>query len=72
MGIDTARRIEQQHNTPEQVREYVREALAVVDELDVPDDLRAAAFAKACDLISGKQIVFEQPASIAFDPRILQ
>lgn len=53
------RRTELPHNTREQVRDYLREALAVVDERDVPDDLRAAAFGKAVDLLSAKQITLE-------------
>jgi hypothetical protein len=51
---------EYQHNTPEQVRDYLREALAIVDELDPPDELRAALFVQAVGLLSAKQIVFEQ------------
>ena len=70
--MTTARRFEQPHNSPEQVREYLAGALALVDELDPPDDLRVAAFTKACDLISAKQIVYEQPASVAFDHRLFQ
>lgn len=53
------RRTEQPHNTPEQVREYLREALEVVDELGPPDDLRVACFTKAADLLSAKQIMLE-------------
>lgn len=55
------RRIEHQHNTREQVREYLQTALEVVAELEVTDDLRRPCFEKAVDLIAGKQIVFEQP-----------
>ena len=54
------RRTELMHNTPEQVREYLREALAIVEELDPPTDLREVAFTKAADLVSGKQIAVEQ------------
>jgi hypothetical protein len=56
------RRTEFAHNTPEQVREYLREALDVVDELGPPDDLRAACFTKAADLIAAKQITVEAVA----------
>lgn len=50
---------ERQHNTPEQVRQYLREALAVVAELDVPDDLRVAAFTKATELAAAKAVTVE-------------
>lgn len=52
---------EHQLNSPEQVREYLRNALTIVDEIDPSDDLRPIAFAKALDLISNKQVFFEQP-----------
>ena len=55
-------RTEHQHHTPEQVRGYLREALEIVDELDTPGDLRQIAFGKAVELLSGKQIFFEQAA----------
>lgn len=45
------------HNTPEQVAEYLREAAAIVDGLDVPDELRTIAFARACDWLAAKTIV---------------
>lgn len=54
------RRTEWPHNTPEQVREYLLEALDVVDELGPPDDLRVACFTKAADLLIAKQITVEQ------------
>lgn len=72
MSLTTAKRFEQPNYTAEQVREHVAEALKIVDELDVPDDLRVAAFGKAVDLVAAKQIVFEQPATVQFDPRMLQ
>lgn len=55
-------RTEHHHNTPEQVRDYLRQALAIVDELDVPDDLRGLAFNRAVELVSGKQVVLQQLA----------
>jgi hypothetical protein len=54
-------RQEYPHNTPEQVRAYLASALALVAELDVPDDLRVAAFSKAAELLSSKQVVLVQP-----------
>jgi len=52
------------NNTPEQVLAYLGGALELMDELGPPDDLRREFFAKAVDLLSGKQIVMEQPAPI--------
>lgn len=53
------RRVEFQHNTPEQVQEYLAEALRIVDELELADDLRVPAFVKAVDLVAAKQITIE-------------
>ena len=53
---------EHPHNTPEQVRGYIADALALVEELDTPGDLRAVAFVQACQLLAAKQIVMEQIA----------
>lgn len=57
------RKTELPHNTPEQVTDYLRDALAVVELLEPPDDLREVCFSKAVDLFSSKQIMYEQPAS---------
>lgn len=54
------RRTETYNNTPEQVREYLLDALAIVDELDPPEDLRPVVFTAAVNLGSSKQIVIEQ------------
>lgn len=48
------------HNTPEQVREYLEGALAIIADLELEDDLRVPAFMKAVDLLSAKQIFYEQ------------
>jgi hypothetical protein len=58
---------EGKHNTPEQVRGYLDDALAIVAELEPPGDLRALAFGKAIDLLAAKQIVFEQPQVFPVD-----
>jgi hypothetical protein len=42
------------------VRGYLIEALAIVSELELSDDLRQLAFSKAVDLLAAKQIVLEQ------------
>jgi hypothetical protein len=49
------------NNTIEQVKEYVLDALTLTESVDPPDDLRAAVFTAAVNLISGKQIVMTQP-----------
>jgi hypothetical protein len=54
------------HNTDEQVREYVRKGLELLDELEVPDELRAVVFERAVNLFASKQVVVEavQPGAI--------
>jgi len=58
------RRTEHHHNTAEQIRGYLAAALEVVAELEVPDDLRIAAFTKAVDLAASKSVTVEQVAPI--------
>ncbi len=53
------RKSEIPHNSDEQVREYVEKALALVDDLDPPSDLRVAAFVKAMELYASKQVMIE-------------
>jgi hypothetical protein len=64
------RTTEHPHNSDEQVREYLQAALALIADLDPPDDLRGVAFAKAVDLFSAKQIVFEQQPSALALPQL--
>lgn len=59
------RRTEQQHNTRDQVKEYIATAAAIVAELELDGDLKVPAFEKAVDLCAGKQITFEQIAPSA-------
>lgn len=47
------------NNTPEQVHAYIEAASALVDQLDIPEERREAAFLKAIDLIAAKQLVLE-------------
>jgi hypothetical protein len=70
--VNGIRYTERQHNTPEQIREYLREALDVVDELDPPDDLRVSAFVKAAELAAAKQVTGEaiMPAGHLLQPRL--
>jgi hypothetical protein len=58
------RRIEEQHNTPEQVSGYLQTALGIIEGCDVPDDLREAAFTAVVNLVASKQLIFEQSAMI--------
>ena len=50
------------HYTAEQVRDHLRDTLAIVDDLAVPDDLRAIAFQVVYNSLSAKQITLEQVA----------
>lgn len=67
MALPVGRR-EYPHHTPEQVRGYLIEALAILAELELTDDLRPLAFSKAVDLLAAKQILVEQaqPAGLAW------
>jgi hypothetical protein len=51
-------------NTPEQVREYLDEALAILAERELPLELQAAVLPTLVDKIAGKQINFTQAAPI--------
>ena len=64
-------RSEEHFHTPEQVRNHLAEALKIIEGLDPPEDLRVAAFTKAADLLSGKQVFFAQPQQVQIDPRKL-
>jgi hypothetical protein len=55
---------EHQHNTPEQVEQYLTDALAMVKKLDPPSDLREVCFEKAANLLSSKQIFAEQGPAV--------
>jgi hypothetical protein len=51
-------------HSPEQIESYLRDALALVDALNVPTDLRPHAFLKAVELLQAKQVFFEQAAML--------
>ena len=53
------RKTEHPHNSSAQVRGYIKEALALVAELDPPAKLAPLVFGKAVDLLAAKQIVME-------------
>lgn len=44
----------------QQALEVLQRALAVLADLEPPDDLRVAAFTKAADLLGQKHVVIEQ------------
>lgn len=48
------------HHSPEQVAGYLDDALRIVTEADLPDDLRPVAFVEVLKLLAGKQIQYEQ------------
>lgn len=48
------------HNTQEQVVQYLHDALAAVDAVHMPDDLRPVALSQAITLIAAKSITVEQ------------
>lgn len=52
------------HHTPAEVRDILRDALAIVDELEPADDLRVATFDQAARMLSGKEVVLVQPQPI--------
>lgn len=49
-------------HSEDQVRVYVSTAAAIVDELEVADDLRESAFSQAVQLLAQKQVTFEAVA----------
>jgi hypothetical protein len=64
------RATEHPHNSDEQVRDYLQAALALVDELEPPDDLRVVCFVKAAELLASKQIFYEQAAPLTALPHL--
>lgn len=63
------RKIEYHLSTDEQVEAFTRKALALVEDIDPPQDLRASVFAAAVGLYSGRQVVFEQVGGLMAIPR---
>lgn len=54
------------HHTEAEVKGYVEGALRIVGEVELDDELRGIAFAKAIELLSGKVFIQGQevPASL--------
>jgi hypothetical protein len=48
------------HNTDDQVEDYLRRTLAIIDASDVPPDLLPVVFPAIYASVSGKQILIEQ------------
>lgn len=59
MSGELVGRKEIQHNTREQAKGYLEDALAIVAELEIDDELKGLAFTKAVDLIAAKQVMLE-------------
>ncbi len=55
------------HFEAERVQEIIAEGLRIVAELEITDDLRVAAFAKACDLTAAGSLVVAQPQPLSLD-----
>ena len=55
-----ARKVEMFFSTEEQVRDFISYGLALVEELDPPDDLREAVFNQAVTLKQARHVQFEQ------------
>ena len=54
------RRNDVQHHSPEQVRDYFRDALTIVRESNIPAEWHEAAFLKGVDLLAGKTVRLEE------------
>lgn len=52
------------NNTEEQVRQYLLDTLALIEEVDIPGDLRAVAFEQIFQARAGKQILMSQPQPV--------
>lgn len=60
-------RVEYAHFTDEQVIDHLVGAIALVAELDPPEDLRVAVFDHACRMLSSKQVAITAPAPVGID-----
>jgi hypothetical protein len=47
-------------HTPDDVKGYVKSALRIMDDAGVPEHLEEAVLPKLLDLLSNKQVTFEQ------------
>lgn len=52
------------HNKPGQVRDYLQAGLDTLAELDIPLELREAAFVKAVELHASKSFLQTQPVTL--------
>ena len=64
------RKVEIPHNSDEQVRDYIKKAAALVDELELDEPLQVPAFIKAVDLYAAKAITIEQVAPVLGVPGV--
>lgn len=56
---------ERRTNTEEQMLEYMQTAIAVYQQLDLPEHLQEIAFTKLMDWAAAKTLIQEQALSIA-------
>lgn len=59
----TLTKVEADNHTPERVREIIREAVAIADEMELLDHRWQPVFIQACQLLGQKAVTFvaEQP-----------
>lgn len=55
--------------TAEQAQQHIGDAVAIVEALDVPTDLRVPAFEKACEMLSRKEVTIDQLVPTMAIPR---
>lgn len=58
-------RLEVRTHSDDQILDAVMFGLAMVENVDPPDELRVAVFTKAADMFSAKQIVMRPKSGIA-------
>ena len=57
-------RIELQHNTPDQVRDYLKTALRIMDETLVDEATYRVLAPTVLNLVASKQVVLQQPQQV--------
>ena len=55
------------HYTREQTVELLRDGLAIIDELQIPEELRPIAYRKAVELLAAKTITTTQASPVPLD-----
>ena len=65
------RRTDDPHHTDEQVSEYLVRAVKILNRRDFTPEERAAVLPVVVTLLASKQVFYEQPQPVMFDPRLL-